>query len=183
MSGFDAALDVILGIEGDEFTDDPVDSGGPTKYGITEFAARQWGYTGDMRDFPASSVRPFYRDTYWLAMRLDQVDILSPRIAAEMLEAGINCGNGRAVEWIQRALNVLNLGGRYYSDLVVDGGMGERTLGALEIFLRVRGDEGEAVLLTAQNCLQGAFYIQLAERRAKDERFVYGWLKERVLLA
>jgi len=38
------------------------------------------------------------------------------------------------------------------------------------------------VLCRALNCLQGAYYIELAERREKDERFVYGWLKNRVVL-
>ena len=32
----------------------------------------------------------------------------------------------------------------------------------------------------ALNCLQGAFYIELTERRQKDERFAYGWLLNRV---
>ena len=35
------------------------------------------------------------------------------------------------------------------------------------------------MLLTALNCLQGARYIELAETRAADERFVFGWLANR----
>jgi len=30
------------------------------------------------------------------------------------------------------------------------------------------------------NALQGAYYIELAERREKDEDFIYGWFKHRV---
>ena len=30
------------------------------------------------------------------------------------------------------------------------------------------------------NCLQGAYYVDLAERREKDQRFMYGWLTHRV---
>ncbi len=39
------------------------------------------------------------------------------------------------------------------------------------------------VPLRALNALQGAFYVELAERRAKDEAFVYGWLLNRVEIA
>jgi len=35
-------------------------------------------------------------------------------------------------------------------------------------------------MVLALNCLQGAFYVELAEKREKDERFVYGWLLNRV---
>jgi Co/Zn/Cd efflux system component len=37
------------------------------------------------------------------------------------------------------------------------------------------------VLVAALNALLGEFLIDLAERRPKDEAFLYGWLKARVL--
>ena len=40
--------------------------------------------------------------------------------------------------------------------------------------------DGEVVLVRALNSLQGAFYVELAEKRQKDEAFVYGWLLNRV---
>lgn len=57
-----------------------------------------------------------------------------------------------------------------------------RTLAALRAYLAKRGTEGETVLLKALNCLQGERYIDIAERRPKDEEFVYGWLRARVAL-
>jgi hypothetical protein len=27
------------------------------------------------------------------------------------------------------------------------------------------------------NCLQGSFYIELCERREKDEKYIFGWMK------
>jgi hypothetical protein len=38
------------------------------------------------------------------------------------------------------------------------------------------------ILLKALNCLQGDRYIRLTRSREKDERFLYGWLKNRVRL-
>ena len=59
------------------------------------------------------------------------------------------------------------------------GGSGTVTLRAFGGYLGTRDDDA---LVRALNCLQGAFYVELAERREKDERFVYGWLKHRVVL-
>lgn len=45
----------------------------------------------------------------------------------------------------------------------------------------LRGPEGDAALALALNCDQGVYYKNLSRRRQKDEKFVYGWLKNRVL--
>jgi hypothetical protein len=58
--------------------------------------------------------------------------------------------------------------------------MGALTIFALGQYLAKRGKAGETVLLRALNCLQGASYIDLAERRKKDETFLFGWLANRV---
>jgi lysozyme family protein len=58
--------------------------------------------------------------------------------------------------------------------------LGVASLAALQTFLSKRGAEGETVLLRAVNCLQGAKYIALAEQNAKDRRFVYGWIAQRI---
>ena len=55
-------------------------------------------------------------------------------------------------------------------------------LAALRAFLGRRGDAGERVLLKALNCLQGARYIDLAQRRSANESFLYGWIANRVAL-
>jgi lysozyme family protein len=72
---------------------------------------------------------------------------------------------------------VLNNREGLYRDLKVDGIIGLATVSALTRYLEQRD---ESALVKALNCLQGAFYIELAERREKDETFVYGWFKHRV---
>ena len=74
---------------------------------------------------------------------------------------------------------MFNKQGNLYNDIIVDGDIGPGTLSALAAFLQFRD---ELTLIKALNCLQGAFYIELAERREKDESFVYGWLRARVEL-
>lgn len=178
---FDAAIADLLGVEGD-FSDDPADSGGATRYGITEAVARRHGYTGSMRALPAETAKAIYRADYWDAQNLNAVAMLSRRVAWELFDTGVNCGISVAGEFLQAALNVFNRQGRDYPDLDVDGRIGNKTVEAVGAFLGLRKAPGETVLLRALNCQQGAFYIELAERREKDERFVFGWFLQRVKL-
>lgn len=180
MSTFDTALKHTLGIEGG-YSNHPADSGGKTQYGITEAKARAFGYFGPMAELPIELAIQIYREDFWDIIRLDQVAALSEPVALEMFDTGVNCGQARAVQFLQRALNLFNLNGKYYPDLVVDGLMGRNTLNALAEFVRRRGTIGVEVLVTALNCLQGAFYTDLAERRPKDEAFMFGWFANRVL--
>ncbi len=55
-------------------------------------------------------------------------------------------------------------------------------LGALEAFLKHRGRDGEIVMLTALNALQGERYIYLCEKREENEDFVFGWFLHRVVI-
>lgn len=179
MDAFAEALVEVFGIEGG-FSDDPADSGGATRYGITEAVARRHGYTGPMRELPADLARAIYRADYWGAQNLDTVAMFSRRIARELFDTGVNMGIGQAGEFLQMSLNAFNRQGADYTDIEVDGEIGPKTLDALDAFLKRRGRDGETVLLRALNALQGAAYIELAERRDKDERFIFGWFLQRV---
>lgn len=172
-------IDDIIDIEGD-YSDNKDDSGGETRWGITKAVARANGYKGDMRDLPRALAFAVYEDRYWKPLQLDTIAELSPKIAAELADTGINQGIGRAAEFLQRCLNVLNKQGLLYPDLKVDGSLGPATLRNLRSFLLTRGRPGELVLFRMLNCLQGAFYVELAEKRQKDETFVFGWFQNRV---
>jgi hypothetical protein len=37
-------------------------------------------------------------------------------------------------------------------------------------------------MLRALNCSQGQRYLELAEQRSANETFVYGWVRERVVI-
>lgn len=176
---FDEAVSELIGIEGD-YSDDPADSGGKTRFGITEAVARRHGYTGPMRTLPAVTARAIYRADYWDAQNLDTVAMLSRRAAWELFDTGVNMGISQAGEFLQMSLNAFNRQATDYPDIEVDGEIGRQTLAALGAFLHRRGRDGETVLLRALNALQGAAYIELAEWRKKDERFVFGWFLQRV---
>lgn len=168
----------ILETEGG-FVDDPSDSGGPTKFGITQSVAREFGYNGLMEDLPRETAFAIYSRHYWHAVRADELLVVSAKITEEIVDTGVNLGPGTAVKFLQRVLNVFNLRANLYDDLLLDGQMGPKTFSAFKECYRTRG---ESVIMLALNCLQGAYYIALAERHPKNERFVCGWLTKRVQL-
>jgi lysozyme family protein len=176
---FDRAFDHTIGLEG-VFVDDPSDSGGATRFGITERVARANGYDGPMESLPLDVAKQIARAQYWDTLRLDAVAELSPALASELFDTAYNMGIARAGKFLQEALNAMNREGSDYPDVTVDGLVGPLTTAALRAYVAIRGIQGTTVLLRALNCLQGAAYIELSQRRPKDERFVFGWLLNRV---
>lgn len=175
----DKIINGIIAVEGG-YVNDPNDSGGETMYGVTVAVARADGYTGPMKNLPRERAYSIYARTYWDANRLSDVEALSPQIAEEMADTGVNCGVAVAALFLQRSLNVLNRQGKDYADIRADGKVGPGTIAALRAYLNKRGKEGEKVLFRMLNALQGARYVELAEKREKDETFIYGWFLNRV---
>jgi lysozyme family protein len=175
----DKIIEDVLKKEG-RFVDHPDDRGGPTNWGITQDVARECGYTADMRDLPRGAAKAIYYEQYVKAPMFDRVAEIAPKIGAELVDTGVNMGPAVAATMLQRALNVLNSKGLHYPDVAADGRVGLKTLAALRAFLRRRGAEGEIVLLKTLNCLQGARYVEITERREANESFFYGWIRERV---
>jgi len=169
-------LNEIIRIEGG-YVKNPNDSGGETNFGITSAVARAYGYHGAMRSLPRYVAFSIYETQYWDAVQGDYLSKLSEAITEEVVDTGVNMGVNRTGLFLQRSLNVLNNREGLYRDLKVDGIIGLATISALTRYLEQRD---ERALVRALNCLQGAFYIELAERREKDETFVYGWFKNRI---
>lgn len=181
-AAFDLAFEEVVGLEGD-FTDDPSDSGGATRYGITESVARRNGYSLSMSTLPLDFAKRVYRKDYWEPLRLSEIVLSGAlNLALEMFECGVNLGIAQPAKFLQTILNACNDQEDLYRDVIVDGKIGTLTLNALNAYLEHRGDEGCDVLVVAMNCLQGVYYLNLAQNRPKDERFVYGWLKNRLNL-
>lgn len=173
----DDVIDEVIAAEGG-YVNDPKDPGGETMYGITIATARENGYFGPMSKMPIAVARGIYRKRYVSAPGFDRVLARSDRLGAELVDTGVNMGPAVAGRFLQRALNVLNDG--RFADVVVDGAVGPATLRALDAFLAWRGTDGETQLLKLLNALQAVRYVEIAEARPASERFVYGWISNRV---
>jgi lysozyme family protein len=161
-------INKIIDIEGG-YVNDPDDSGGETKYGITKAVARENGYQGDMRDLPRSKAEEIYRNQFYYQQHYNRID--DDMVAFEVFEQGINMGNHEANTNLQKAYNILNL-----DTIVVDGVIGPQTLKAVNRY------PYQIDLYKALNIFQGIFYIGLAQNNDKHKSFIRGWLRKRVRL-
>lgn len=170
---FARAFSELLVLEGVD-SNDPDDPGGQTRYGITaaEWMTRHAGHPPKpLIKITIYDAQKFYEAFYWQEPGLDRLAAVAPLVAWECFEAGVNCGPGTAVKFLQRALNFLAATG-----LTEDGGLGAKTLGAVGQFLS-RGREYQSLLVLAQNGEQYLHYKGCVERRETSRRFAPGWMK------
>ena len=151
------------------------DLGGETNHGIIVATAREYGYTGPMKDLTVEQAYAIYDKGWWQRMLLDQVLEISPLLADRMFDFGINSGRANAVKTLQRLLNVLNRQEKLYPDIGVDGGMGPGTIGALKKYVAARGKKGVDILNFAMVSHQVAYYTDISEKRKQNEEFTFGW--------
>jgi len=159
------------------YVDNSSDSGGQTRWGITARTARRNGYRDEIADLPYEKAYEIYELEYWGAIFGDAILNIDFFICEKLFDFGVHSGPARSAEALQRSLNVLNRRGKIYKDVIVDGKIGPKTCHALKAFKACR-DIG--VLIKCFSCLQGFHYIRTAEKREKDEEFIYGWLKKRI---
>lgn len=174
----DKLINKIVDLEGN-YVNDPYDSGGQTKYGITEQAARANGYKGQMKDLPLQTAKDIYASEYIMKPKLDQIYDLSPELGEDLIDFGINQGVTTSVKMLQRWLNALNDNEKYYKDQTIDGKIGPSTISQTSQFIKQRSKSQE-VLLLGVKCSQGTHYLSISESSPKNERFLYGWIKNRV---
>jgi len=139
--------------------------------------ARAYGYRGAMRDLTRETAREIYAARYWRQPGFDQIEPISPEVAAWLCETGINMGPVAAGKMLQRWLNALNNQGAVYPDLTVDGVCGPMTRHALTLFLGHRGTEGRLLLPRMLRAAQAVRYLEITEADRSQERFAWGWAR------
>ena len=169
----------VIATEGG-YCNDPQDKGGETNFGITKSVAVAFGFTGVMIDMQKEQAYQIYLQRYWIQPKLDQVFIINGPIAQFLLDTGVNMGPGTSIKLLQRCLNVLNGNTTLYPDMTVDGVLGAISLSYLGIFLKSRKTDGEEVLLKMLNGLRVTRYIEIAEGNKDQEKFIFGWIKNRI---
>lgn len=157
-------IDDIIEREGDQFTDDPADRGGATKYGITQ---RSWDkYTQQhisklphvayVRDLDELRAREFYRVMY--VQPLAWIDDLALREL--VLDSAVNCGAERVVKWLQRASGCI----------AVDGIIGPETRA------RVNNYGNPTALYPLILIARFKHYAKLVKTDPTQLRFIEGWV-------
>lgn len=103
---FDTAFERLIKHEGG-YSNNPLDPGGETNWGITFRTARAYGYTGAMRDMTREQAKAIYHAAYWTRAKADNYDFA---IGFQLFDTGVNHGIGQAIRFLQRAVNVADDG-------------------------------------------------------------------------
>lgn len=144
-AAFDRALAFVLQHEGG-YSNDPLDPGGETNYGISKRA-----YPGaDIRNLTRDQAADIYFADYW---RAGCCEALPPGVAIMHFDACVNQGIGTASKVLQLAASVTS-----------DGKVGPKTLAAVQ---RMRADD----LLTEYAARRMSHYGRLSH----FETYGLGW--------
>lgn len=175
----------IIEVEGG-YVNNADDRGGETKYGITKETANRykhlWAkreFSGDMKTLSKALAYDIYMEGYWLKNHCSQLFRIHPLLAYHIFDMAVNSGNRGNIQ-LQELLNVLNYKQKYYSDIIVDGSIGNATIDALKAYKEKRGNRGIEILLYSLLSMQASFYINISKRREANETFTYGWLRRAI---
>lgn len=160
-------IEKILIRESDSDTIDPNDLGGETHWGVTVPFAGEWHIPWPpTRQEAAEGYRRMMAGT-----RIDQIPD-APTLGL-VADAAVNHGEGRAIQWLQIALN---------RGLVADGVIGEKTLTAMNGLISTL--TWRSIYKTILK-LRGLFYAKIIhnemalhpDRMLKDSqvKFIDGW--------
>jgi lysozyme family protein len=183
MSYFLDAYAVTMSHEGG-YGNDPDDVGGETYKGVSRIYNPSWlgwqaidGYK-HFSDFPKclelddglqDLVKQVYKEKYFDDYRGDNMPQM---LAMEMFDTSVNMGVGRAVKFMQIALNVLNRNGKLYQDQTPDGDYGPTSHYTLTTYLQT---DSEVLLCKIINVLQGNHYIEYMTKSPTQEKYARGW--------
>jgi len=149
---FDEIIEVVLHHEGG-YVNDPDDPGGETNFGI----AKRSHPDVDIANLTKDGAKEIYKEHYW---DKNKVESLSEDLRHIYFDMCVNQGRGRAVKILQRAANAKG------ANLKVDGGMGPKTIAAME-----------GVELQRVRAYRVKYYADLVTRKPDLEKFYFGWFR------
>ena len=175
-----AIIGTVLAVEGG-YVNHKNDPGGATNHGMTEKVARANGYTGDMKELPQEFAVSVYNQDYILKPGFAPFLELSPAVAEELIDSGVNAGPAQPSRWLQISLNSFSQQGQAYPQIVVDGKVGPATVRAYEGLVRARGKvKACQLILKSLDAQQGQHYLNLATSNQKYQSFTVGWYDHRI---
>jgi lysozyme family protein len=122
---FESDILIIYQNEGGK-SDDPRDPGGRTNKGVTNRVYRAWKKdpTADVWNATDAELNQIYKDLYWT---LAGCESLAEPLALVVFDTAVNCGVGRAKQFLIKAQNevgpgtalfYLDIRSQFYNDLV-----------------------------------------------------------------
>jgi lysozyme family protein len=163
---FNDCLEFVLEREGKEFTNDPLDRGGATKFGVTQATFDKYLEDRKLDNKSVAIIEPeevadVYETYYWTAGLPQPLDLM-------VFDAAVQHGTERARKWLQRVLGVKE-----------DGAIGPQTMAALTAQIA----NGQLPMLEiAYTQIRQSFYNKIVIRDPSQARFQKGWANRMALL-
>ena len=170
---FNAALALVLANEGGLVTSGQAvrmgDPGGATYKGITRRTLDGMGICRDPSTFTDEEVADFYRAHYWAPV--SGVSLAGSGLALALMDAGVQHGPGRAVEWLQELVGANP-----------DGQLGPETLLRTGRYVE---EHGNGTLLLHYHARRRQFLLTWALSNGRRHQLVRGLIRrvDAVLLA
>lgn len=147
MNNFDAAFAKIIGVEGG-YTNDPLDLGGETKFGISKRAHPDV----DIKNLTIEAAKAIYLKDYWLKLGCDG---LPAPLDLFVFDAGVNQGVQAAATMLQSAVGAMT-----------DGVIGQKTIDKVN-----KLGPRAAVLFMANRAMRYA-----GSREPQRSEYLHGWM-------
>jgi len=161
---FTEAMDYVLEVEGKKFTNDPADSGGPTKFGITLKTFEQYhkrrASVWEIETMTEAEARSMYFALFWAPLKCYKFVHMS--MALCVFSSAVLYGQGTAALMAQKIC--INAGAK----IKLDGILGDESYKYLNEIEPVEFLKAFHKLVLKRNDV-------IIERRPKDERFRKGW--------
>jgi lysozyme family protein len=157
----DSSLPIILKLEGG-YSNDPLDHGGATNYGITQntydlYRRSRRLLTQSVKLITQDEVQKIYQDSYWKDGHCDIITIVNPKLATIHFDCCVNCGTFQAAKLLQRAVETVD-----------DGFIGSKTM----LAIRKLDDDTASRNYLNQRLI---FYTKLILNNPTQEKFKSSW--------
>jgi lysozyme family protein len=183
MAEFSDAVEFVLAAEGDMFTNDPADSGGATRYGISLRFLREipperlkrYGIFGeptlaDVEYLTRPQAILIYEWEFWVQAPFDLIN--HQPLCNYVFDLCVLHGMGQGIRILQRATWAVTGVHEWLDD---DGIMGSKTVIGVNAILA--NHHVRDILVAAIMAERAGFCRMLAEQRPKDGKYLHGWLK------
>jgi lysozyme family protein len=154
---FERAVKRVLEFEGG-YSDDPVDAGGETKFGICKRSYPNL----DIKNLTVEDAKFIYYRDFWEQQLYENFE--SVELAEKVFDLAVNVGTNRAHMLLQRALRAVG------NTVKEDGILGKVTLAAVNF-------SNANELLAALRSEAAGYYRSIITKNPSQNRFINGWLK------
>ena len=154
---FNAAIERVLANEGG-YSNDPVDAGGETKFGICKRSYPNL----DIKNLTIDEAKIIYYRDFWEPHLY--AEFASFELAEKVFDLAVNVGSSKAHMLLQRALRAVG------NPVKEDGVLGKITLAAVNA-------SNANELLAALKSEAAGYYRNIVTKNQSQNKFINGWLK------